>query len=86
MNGTSASAPHVTGLIALMLEYAVLLKKELSWKDIQGMVKAGASRATLLPNRHIDADDTRKPKQEDVWNDLIGAGKVNVCETLKNFK
>jgi subtilisin family serine protease len=93
MNGTSAAAPQVAGLVALMLQYnRDSGNAPLAVNDIRAKVIAGALAAqtrpsppprALLPNRHQDADDTRTIKQEDDWADLVGAGKVNVLETLK---
>ena len=96
MNGTSASAPQVTGLVALMLQYNHDVgNPQLPAADIRANVIAGAEAAQKLPpppprilqyNRHQDADETRLIKQQDVWDDLIGAGKVNVVETLKHSR
>jgi subtilisin family serine protease len=88
MNGTSAAAPHVTGLVALMLRVAKDKGKSLTAVDIrnyvvQGAINAAGARAPLNPNRHQDADDHRPIKQEDVWSDLTGAGRINVIETIK---
>jgi len=93
MNGTSAAAPQVAGLVALMLQYnRAAGKPPIPADNIRDLLIAGAEAAqTQLPppprvlqyNRHQDADSTRPVKQQSVWADLIGAGKINVVETLK---
>jgi len=92
MNGTSAAAPHVAGLVALMLQVARRRRKSLTAEQIRDMVIAGAQAAStgpnyqpLKPNRHQTADDKRSIKQRDVWSDLTGAGRIDVIETVKKI-
>jgi subtilisin family serine protease len=84
MNGTSASAPYVAGLIALMFQYRHHVKgAPLGADEIRHKLKAAAHPASLKENRHQLADQTRPVKQRDVpRDDLIGAGKVDVSDSL----
>jgi len=83
MNGTSASAPFVTGLIALLMQYrASTGGGPLTAAQIRTKLKQGATQATLRPNRHNAADDTQIIKQKTVFNDVIGNGKIDVGNTL----
>jgi len=50
--------------------------------QIRQKIKQGATRATLRPNRHNDADKTQIIKQRVVFNELIGDGKIDVSNTL----
>jgi subtilisin family serine protease len=82
MNGTSAAAPQVTGLVALLLEAAHKAGKSLTAAKIRDLVRDGAAdayalRAKLLPNAHVAADDRRRVKQEAVLGDLVGDGRPN---------
>jgi subtilisin family serine protease len=85
MSGTSASAPHVTGLVALMLQYAADNGKlPMTAGKIAETLREGAKKSPrLLPNRHQQADVTCPIKQRAVWKDLVGGGKIDVVETLK---
>ena len=81
MNGTSASAPHVAGLVALMFQYAQ--GTALTPAEIRHKLKSGAHAAPLKQNRHQLVDQTRLLKQKDVpWDDLIGAGKIDIAKSL----
>jgi subtilisin family serine protease len=88
MNGTSAAAPQVTGLIALLFQYATAIGKTLSATEVLDLVRTGAHNAApyslLRPNLHVDVDVHRKDKQGDkgVWPELIGEGKISWPETI----
>ena len=84
MNGTSASAPHVAGLVALLFQYHRYVKgAPLSADEVRHQLKGGAQPTKLKQNRHQLADETRPRKQKDVpWVDLIGAGKIDVSDSL----
>ncbi len=90
MNGTSAAAPFVTGLVALMFQYARDANRgPLSVNDVRTKIMAAAQAsaqnagAALKLNAHQAADNTRPHKQKDVkWADLVGQGKIDVIATL----
>jgi subtilisin family serine protease len=85
MNGTSAAAPHVTGLVALLLQYRRDTGAALPNANvIRAEVRRAASRTLLRANRHNDADATRlaKLKQSNVMPELIGSGKIDVGKTI----
>lgn len=84
MNGTSAAAPQVAGLVALLFQAAQASGTDLTAAQVCDLVRNGASTARplirpLLPNRHIEADDRRKTKQgtATIWPQLTGSGKAN---------
>src|SRR5262249_8773298 len=57
MNGTSAAAPHVAGLVALILQYrASQSGGPLTADQIRTKLKGAASKAPLRPNRHNAVD------------------------------
>jgi subtilisin family serine protease len=84
MNGTSASAPHVAGTIALMFQYRDHVRGgPLGADQIRHKLKAAAHTASLQQNRHQLADQTRLLKQKNVpWGDVIGAGKIDITGSL----
>jgi subtilisin family serine protease len=71
MSGTSASAPHVAGLVALMYQYIRDAgRNKHSADEMRDLIMQGAQTSPPL-------------KQKDVaFGDLTGAGKVNVTATL----
>jgi hypothetical protein len=72
MNGTSASAPHVAGLIALILEEARKNGQKLNSDQIRQKLAAGATfpADTLNFNRHQKVDARVKIKQKAVQAEL----------------
>ena len=85
ISGTSASAPHVTGLVALILEYSTKFGTgNISADSIRGNLVLGANTA-LKYNRHQEADDGIKVKQRHLWTDLIGGGKVDFTATVNKL-
>jgi hypothetical protein len=85
MNGTSASAPQVAGLVALLFQAATEKGLSLTAAEVQQRISAGASDAQLLPSAHVEADSGRRDKQGNVsiWPHLTGKGKVNWPATPK---
>jgi subtilisin family serine protease len=93
MNGTSASAPLVAGLVALLLQTAKAKGKTLSAAQIQKYVRIGANNAyqpvnpprPLRPNKHVEMDGRRRIKQSDpkVWKELIGSGRLDWPASVK---
>lgn len=74
MSGTSVAAPHVAGLVALVLEAAHRNGRDLTAGEILELVQGGALK-TLEPN-------SRSPKSSELLADCIGAGKVIASATL----
>jgi subtilisin family serine protease len=84
MNGTSAAAPVVAGLVALLFEARAAAVPPLDAKKIRRLIIDGASAAQpttapLRPNAHIGADDRRRFKQDHpaIWPHLVGSGRIN---------
>jgi subtilisin family serine protease len=98
MGGTSASAPHVAGLAALVLQLnrdvnQAKLPPVVQPLPIAGLRKllvdgalAGSHR--LRPNAHQWADEHQPYKQrfQAIWKYLKGNGAVNAGETMKRIK
>jgi hypothetical protein len=90
MNGTSASAPHISALIALIFEYAkkhAHPPKSLLAGDIGQELKAAANAGVvkLRLNRHQKVDARVEKKQKDVEGDLRVSDKVNCTEAMKKL-
>ena len=90
MNGTSAAAPFVTGMIALMMEYALKYARghpvHLTADQIARELKA-ATKVGLRVNRR-QAVDKRIPlgkKQKDVRARLLSTEKSDFIETMKKL-
>ena len=71
------AAPHVAGLVALMLQRAG--KK--SAEEILSLVRRGARAGAQKAGRKL-APNSRWQQNDDVLPDCIGDGKVNAVETL----
>lgn len=87
MNGTSASAPHVTGLIALMFEYAASARRQggggLTAAQIRDAIFRRADRGVLIQELHQIADARVVIKQRDVWPDLVASGRMNFLQAMR---
>jgi subtilisin family serine protease len=85
LSGTSASAPHVTGLVALILEYSTKFGSGKIGADlIRDNLVMGANSG-LKYNRHQEADDRIKVKQSNLWSDVIGGGKVDFAAAMNKL-
>jgi subtilisin family serine protease len=88
MNGTSAAAPHIAGLIALMFEYAQKhaagAPKSLTADQISEELK-GEAKGKLKFNRHQKVDERVATKQKDVKNDLLASGKARFTKTMEKL-
>jgi hypothetical protein len=87
LNGTSAAAPHIAGLIALIFEFARHPSRKI---DLDAAAIGNALEEQLgpklLPNLYITADPTRPIKQQDVMGDLVALlGKASLKRTLQNI-
>src|SRR5262249_36665490 len=89
MNGTSAAAPVITGLIALMFEYeqkhANGAPRDLTADEIGQKLKRNAKANVLKLDRHQKVDAWVVTKQKDVFGDLVPTGKADFTETMKKL-
>jgi subtilisin family serine protease len=85
MGGTSASAPHVTGLVALIFEYSMKHGAKTIHADAIRASLAAAVTSRLHFNRHQEADDNVGTKQSGVWADVIGAGRIDFATTMRKL-
>jgi subtilisin family serine protease len=96
MGGTSASAPHVAGLAALVLQ----LNRDVNQANkrvaplpiavLRRLLSEGAVAAArpLHPNRH-QADDSHQPIKQrlrSIWKYLVGHGAAHAGETVRRIK
>ena len=86
MNGTSAAAPHITGLIALMFEYAwqhaAGKPKHLTAAQIAKELRDTSSVNVLRFNRRQEVDARVRVKQHQVRANLVAAGKGEFVGTM----
>ena len=89
MNGTSAAAPHITGLIALMFEYAwqhaAGKPRHLKAAKIAKELKDESNVNALEFNRRQAVDARVRVKQRQVKANLVAAGKGEFVETMKKL-
>jgi subtilisin family serine protease len=86
ISGTSIAAPHVSGIVALIFDFATNHEHvQLTSDQIRQYLELGGDKVGLLPNRHQLVDAHVPVKQTDVWAELIGAGKVNFLDTMKKL-
>ncbi|HET7731280.1 MAG TPA: S8 family serine peptidase [Usitatibacter sp.] len=92
LSGTSAAAPQVAGLVALIMQ--ATRAAPLTADRILARLTSGAQAAQgnpppparkLAGNRHQEVDAHRPPgkRQADMFAAVIGAGKVNVPESTR---
>jgi subtilisin family serine protease len=80
MNGTSAAAPQVAGIVALLFQAAGSAPPNAAAirQHLCNSAAMARPQHRLLPNAHVNADDRRKVKQgkATIWPHLSGEGKV----------
>ena len=88
MNGTSASAPYISGLIALIFEYARKYAKnapqQLTSDEIARQLRDKKNNARLKFDRHQEVDARVRRKQKDVQNELSW-GRAHFDDSMKGL-
>lgn len=82
LGGTSAAAPHVAGMAALILEYAQYKGVALTAAQIKTAFELTASGATLVPEWHQRALRYPKIKQATILPLVAGKGKADLLGAL----
>ena len=89
MNGTSAAAPFIAGIIALVFEYAQKYARtapvSLSADQILMQLKAAAKAGRLKYSRRQAADARVRVKQRDVRGELLSTERADFVETMKKL-
>lgn len=90
LGGTSAAAPHVTGLAALAFQlHRDAYGKPMSAKKLRDRLEKGAAAGgrALKPNAHQLADPNQRRKQSEpaIWSKLVGWGRADAENTLKKL-
>ena len=90
IGGTSAAAPHVTGLAALVFQlHRDVYGKAMSAKKLRDRLEKGAKAGgrALKPNAHqlADANQRRKQSEPAIWSNLVGWGRADAQDTLKKL-